>query len=570
MGVAVNRVCLSCLCVLPGATCPAQHGDTTPPNATWFPWPDKKMHNFKSSSGDFLSLMSITSPPLGYSKILTVLSSLSMVSHQSTIKVLLGHVYHVNHLPSIITQGMQDFYVFEPMKLMDGTVIVPEHWYTKLSTPGSPCSDFEYWGHMWRAHPVVSDHTCGYVIHMYETMEVWMDGQPDPCNIIGLIKTRGCSVLPWTFTNPAISNRWHMLAWGHCILSYMIWLYCDDTSSNTSKKWNKHNSFLFTAARLPHVMSSLHGIWAWDIEAGEMALIIPAILVMLGDNPMQSKLACHVGLQEMSCISQNARAAALRQCKILWIEQDTFLDMFHKVTSSKGKTQYIKMKMDTGIKDTYMDVFVKCILKHVKGICAGLDRYTEAVSMITEGQLVEQFMSPVWRIKGLNPHQDTPVEILHVILLGFLKYFWCDAISRLNNAQKVELQASQFLELSIFIREEPGHWRSLHAYLAASNWLQAFEWTGQNHGTFSEHAECCGDGIKGIKGRFQLSVDQVVLIIAKDLVMQVGWTNYKGLHYDVKEWLKSHADVLGFQNVFSNPANEHVLHTVIRRECSAA
>ncbi|KAI6038098.1 hypothetical protein EDC04DRAFT_2868503 [Pisolithus marmoratus] len=49
-------------------------------------------------------------------------------------------------------------------------------------------------------------------------------------------------------------------------------------------------------------------------------------------------------------------------------------------------------------------------------------------------------MSPVWRIKGLNPHQDTLVEILHVILLGFLKYFWCNAISRLNDAQKVELQ----------------------------------------------------------------------------------------------------------------------------------
>ncbi|KAI6041711.1 hypothetical protein EDC04DRAFT_2601495 [Pisolithus marmoratus] len=460
--MAVNGVCLSCLWVwlcmgsaclwlcMSTATlvhgCGSQwglpvlsHGDTTPPNATWFPWPDKKMHNFKSSSGDFLSSMSITSPPLGYSKILTVLSSLSMVSHQSTIKVLLGHVYHVNHLPSIIAQGMQDFYVFEPMKLMDGTVIVPEHWYTKLSTPGSPSSDFEYWGHM-----------CQFLLSFLHLLQTYqMDGQPDPCNIIEMLD--------------GIVDQ----------LKY----------------------------------AQMHGIWAWDIEAGEMALIIPAILVMLGDNPMQSKLACHVGLQEMSCISQNARAAALRQCKILWIEQDTFLE------------------------------------------------YTEAVSTITQGQLVKQFMSPVWRIKGLNPHQDTPVEILHVILLGFLKYFWCDAISRLNNAQKVELQASQFSELSTFICEEPGHWQSLHAYLAASNWLQAFEWTGRNHGTFSEHAECCGDGIKGIKGRFQLSVDQVVLIISKDLVMQVGWTNYKGLHYDVKEWLKSHADVLGFQNVFSNPAN---------------
>lgn len=30
-----------------------------------------------------------------------------------------------------------------------------------------------------------------------------------------------------------------------------LWMYCDDTSGNVSKRWNEHNSFLFTLAGLP-------------------------------------------------------------------------------------------------------------------------------------------------------------------------------------------------------------------------------------------------------------------------------------------------------------------------------
>jgi len=39
----------------------------------------------------------------------------------------------------------------------------------------------------------------------------------------------------------------------------------------------------------------------------------------------------------------------------------------------------------------------------------------------------------------LDPHHDTPVEILHVVLLGFVKYFWRDIVARLNGEQRSTL-----------------------------------------------------------------------------------------------------------------------------------
>lgn len=58
-------------------------------------------------------------------------------------------------------------------------------------------------------------------------------------------------LIPWSFTDPRTGNRWRRQAKGHHVRAFPIWLYCDDTSGNLSKKWNKHNSFLFTPAGLP-------------------------------------------------------------------------------------------------------------------------------------------------------------------------------------------------------------------------------------------------------------------------------------------------------------------------------
>lgn len=70
---------------------------------------------------------------------------------------------------------------------------------------------------------------------------------------LGSLKTQDGQIQPWKYTDPNVGNKWRHIARGVRVYAFPIWLYCDDTSGNVSKRWNKHNSFLFLAAGLPKV-----------------------------------------------------------------------------------------------------------------------------------------------------------------------------------------------------------------------------------------------------------------------------------------------------------------------------
>ncbi|KAJ7498183.1 hypothetical protein B0H11DRAFT_2383263 [Mycena galericulata] len=466
----------------------------------------------------------------------------------------LGHKYYVNSLSQIIAQemcnpkvrphldfypedsgkrwleeipgnqttpmariGTTDYFIYEPAMLTDGTC-------------------WERWRVVERESEVSQDRFLKNLPDL--KADFHRHGVPDPTSIKDVLDPATGNILSWTLTNPVVGNPWRERAKGSRVYAFPIWLYCDDTSGNLSKKWNEHNSFLFTPAGLPreqsqkefniHFLSTSNiapplemldgildqletaqkdGIWAWDSQHNELVLIIPTVLALLGDNPMQSEFACHIGLRGKyfcrACwvkgsdnadeekegpasgrgagkgsdaesdagsdvaseagsdksepaadieAAVNAESRSSDKIQASGPGEDTessgkpksrrkrFQESLDQMASTVGtKTKVQKMRTASGIKDTYQLVFLEKLFDSYKG-----KRGKEAKQAALDAQrrsLPENIYSPVWRIEGLDPHQDTPVEILHVILLGFVKYLWRDLVQNQlkNNAEQKKL-----------------------------------------------------------------------------------------------------------------------------------
>ncbi|XP_006464096.1 hypothetical protein AGABI2DRAFT_120883 [Agaricus bisporus var. bisporus H97] len=436
-------------------------------------------------------------------------------------------------LTPMIRYQSQDFYVFEPALLKNGRVVIPERWFTRRIN-----DVHQFFALAYSLVPMYSA-TEDLLLSFPTLRDTFVaDGLPDPRLILGVRHSQDdVGLSPWTLTDPTVGNRYRALAKGHCVVSFLIWLYCDDTSGNLSKKWNKHNSFLFTAAGLPRAMtqqefnvhflstsniapplemldgiveqlenSHIHGIWAWDCDLQEIVMIFIVVLAMLGDNPMQSELACHIGLKGkyfcQNCwvrghdtedritlpsnfpststtvvggvnntegvpaspishagtpdshgsvdshqsISKKTRrpqeTLQIMVNRVHWFlgvssphRKDETIEhlssMFNEAVNVGTSTKYKLAKTNTGLKDNFLEFFINKI-HAVRGAAA--DR--EAAVHQTLENVPPVPFSPVWWIKGLDPHQDTPVEILHVFLLGFIKYLWRDAVTRINDKEK--------------------------------------------------------------------------------------------------------------------------------------
>ncbi|RXW14525.1 hypothetical protein EST38_g11326 [Candolleomyces aberdarensis] len=116
------------------------------------------------------------------------------------------------------------------------------------------------------------------------------------------------------------------------------------------------------------------------------------------------------------------------------------------------KTKISKRWTATGIKDTYQLRFLEQLFGSYKNLCTEKAK-TEALKHASASlpHNHKAMVNPVWRVKGLDAHSDTPVELLHVVLLGFVKYFWRDVIKNQlkDKSSKKELLATRLSCLDV-------------------------------------------------------------------------------------------------------------------------
>ncbi|KAF8178467.1 hypothetical protein BJ912DRAFT_1045365 [Pholiota molesta] len=408
----------------------------------------------------------------------------------------LGHVYHVNNLAQILSQEMSN------PKVAPNLYFYPED------------AGKRYFAKAWKleARAATRDEVPGWVVSQENVIEVcenqllknFVDlardfrayNVPDPSVIHG-IRAKGSQpneqLLPWKYTNPVLGNPWRGRAKGHRVLSMPVLLYCDDTSGNTSKKWNEHNSFLFTLAGLPlkesakeynvHYLctsniapplemmdgvvqqiedAQKNGIWAWDFVHKELVMIFPTVLALLGDNPMHSEFACHIGLRGkyfcrtcwVKAPTSPSLAAPAKKPRGKFVEDMTAMLLrikafikpaklrtraetlsilngyFREASKIGAKSRLKASRTNTGIKDTVQEFFFDKLFDSYKAKQGPIAKQEALDRAIRD--LPSDITSPVWRLKGLDPHQDTPSNY-------YMSFYWASStrkkllIQRLNS-----------------------------------------------------------------------------------------------------------------------------------------
>ncbi|ORY41327.1 hypothetical protein BCR33DRAFT_826249 [Rhizoclosmatium globosum] len=257
-------------------------------------------------------------------------------------------------------------------------------------------------------------------------------------------------------------------ACGRRVFNVPITLFNDDTSGNESKKWNKYESILFTLAGLPFKESQLQhniffvctskdfkaiesgvvvvncmrelrtGVVVYDSYLREEVLIIGKFLGLyhishlilgvimqnVGDNPALSAQVSHSGTKSNH---------PCRICKV--ITPSTAPELLNFLKKPDAAFNIFQETKEILINLKRKHQADKLSINQVKKVLKENSISDTFFSKFLENNMQVPWMNPFLGYVGEEPFTegalDTPVELLHCVLLGIVKYATIATITRI-------------------------------------------------------------------------------------------------------------------------------------------
>ncbi|KAJ3782266.1 hypothetical protein GGU10DRAFT_275927 [Lentinula aff. detonsa] len=384
-----------------------------------------------------------------------------------------------SQLTPMYSQGLKQFWIEEVAQLSDGTLVIPQNWVyitqKQRRELHSDCSVIDITPNGWTILPAARTVPASKFMYNYDDV----------------IARTGDS-FPWHESTSNISrmpNPLRDLAEGDDLYVVMVPLWCDDVSGNKSKQYNKHINIYSVNGSLPgqllqqeyfvnFVSTSPHAtaleqfkslrdeireterkpIRVYNAATGRMCRSILRVPMLPADNPAQSEESSHMG--------GNSNHPC-RKCKVGGSFQETeTADGYHcffcdnesirrsaeeikaelskqlEVAKSGVQARVSELQTESGIKDKITEVWIEKLIIQARAYKAQKLPEAEISARLTDWIEKEpgEKMNPLLDITGLDPSQDTPVEILHTVLLGIMKYIWYMSHTAMTN-KELELLA---------------------------------------------------------------------------------------------------------------------------------
>ncbi|KIM81307.1 hypothetical protein PILCRDRAFT_89258 [Piloderma croceum F 1598] len=227
-------------------------------------------------------------------------------------------------------------------------------------------------------------------------------------------------------------NSDRAIANGNPFYLILVDFFGDDICGNRTKSWNKHWN----------ISTRNNPVVVFDVTANEEVCFKLATNTGPSDNPMQSEITGHIGGKgnhfcHKSKVGGNKLHKesddgyhSLFEPDILRTAAGTLAEL--KMQANLSCLGVAKMVSDsqtgTGVKDAYTQFWINQLIervwetKHRVPFCS-IDSIAEELwQWVTTNE--DKIYNPFLSHSGFDLSKDTPIEILHTILLGVVKYLW--------------------------------------------------------------------------------------------------------------------------------------------------